>query len=383
MKSWRSDGGRGPESWAAAPARLLRWLAFLVMLVVASPALSHPVPFSYLDINLHDGRIDGSLTVHVVDAAHELGVADPEQLLDPAVLRPLQQRLIQRLDPRLSLSAGRRLTLDWTGVEPGPRTASLATNKAALKLSFAIPNEHPGAISVVTDMFPYDPYHQTFVNIYQDGKLRQQWIFSHGAPQRTYYFGTTAGVLEVMKTFIPAGVHHILIGPDHMLFLFGLLLLGGGWKTLLKIVTAFTLAHSLTLSLAALNIFSPPSSIVEPAIALSIVVVGVDNLLSRQGERDLRPWAAGLFGLVHGFGFASVLREFGLPREALAWSLFSFNVGVEIGQLIVVVIVATLLNFVRRWNPMMGRRVTLGGSIVVIAAGSFWFVQRVFFPGGN
>ena len=113
------------------------------------------------------------------------------------------------------------------------------------------------------------------------------------------------------------------------------------------------------------------------------MVVGVDNLLSRQGERDLRPWAAGLFGLVHGFGFASVLREFGLPREALAWSLFSFNVGVEIGQLIVVVIVATLLNFVRRWNPMMGRRVTLGGSIVVIAAGSFWFVQRVFFPGGN
>jgi hydrogenase/urease accessory protein HupE len=362
---------------------MLRWFALLVALVVATPAFSHPVPFSYLDINLHDGQIDGTLTVHVVDAAHELGVADPERLLDPSVLRPLQQALIQRLAPRLSLRTDHRLKLEWTGVEPGSRTAALTTNKAALKLSFRIPNERPGALSVRTDMFPYDPYHQTFVNLYDGGKLRQQWIFSHGAPERTYYFGTTAGVLEVMKTFIPAGIHHILIGPDHLLFLFGLLLLGGSWKTLLKIVTAFTLAHSLTLSLAALNIFSPPSALVEPAIALSIVVVGVDNLLSGKGERDLRPWAAGVFGLVHGFGFASVLREFGLPREALAWSLFSFNVGVEIGQLIVVVTVASLLNFVRRWNPMVGRRVTVWGSVVVIAAGAFWFVQRVFFPGGS
>ena len=365
------------------PARLLLWLAFLVALAVTTPVLAHPVPFSYLDINLHDGQIDGALTVHVFDAAHELGVADPEQLLDPSVLRPRQQALIQRLDPRLALSADHRLKLDWTGVEPGPRTADLATNRAALKLSFRIPNEHPGAISVATDMFPYDPAHQTFVNLYQDGRLRQQWIFSHGSAPRTYYFGTTAGVFAVMRTFIPAGVHHILIGPDHILFLLGLLLLGGSWKTLLKIVTAFTLAHSLTLSLAALNIFSPPSAIIEPAIALSIVVVGVDNLLSGKGDRDLRPWAAGVVGVVHGFGFARVLREFGLPREALAWSLFSFNVGVEIGQLIVVVMVATLLNFVRRWNPRVGRRVTLGGSVVVIAAGAFWFVQRVFFPGGN
>ena len=362
---------------------MLRWLALLIALVAATPALAHPVPFSYLDIDLHNGQIDGTLSVHVVDAAHELGVADPEQLLDPSVLRPLQQALIQRLDPRLILRTDHRLKLDWTGVEPGPKTAELATNKDALKLSFRVRGERPGAISVSTDMFPYDPYHQTFVNIYQDGKLRQQWIFSHGAPERTYYFGTTAGVFAVMQTFIPAGVHHILIGPDHILFLLGLLLMGGSWKTLLKIVTAFTLAHSLTLSLAALNIFSPPSSIIEPAIALSIVVVGVDNLMTGKGERDLRPCAAGMFGLVHGFGFASVLREFGLPREALAWSLFSFNVGVEIGQLIIVVIVATLLNFVRRWNPMMGRRVTVWGSVVVIAAGAFWFVQRVFFPGGN
>jgi hypothetical protein len=272
-------------------------------------------------------------------------------------------------------SGGRELTPQWTGVTPLP-------SQQQLRFSYTIPHVTAGSITARTNLFLYDRFHQTFVNVYQDDKLRQQWIFNHGAAGRTYYFGTTAGALEVIKTFVPAGIHHILIGPDHILFLCGLLLLGGGWKTLVKIVTAFTLGHSLTLSLAALNIFAPPASITEPAIALTIVVVGADNLM-RGGGKDLRALAALLFGLIHGFGFASVLKEFGLPREALAWSLFSFNVGVEIGQLIIVGIVATTLEFVRRQNPIIGRRVAVAGSYVVIAAGAFWFIQRVFFPGGN
>jgi hydrogenase/urease accessory protein HupE len=296
--------------------------------------------------------------------------------MNPAVLAPRWQALARRLGQGIMLRSDRRLTPVWTGATP-------LADRSALKVSFTIPNVRPGALSVRTDLFPYDPNHQTFVNIYQAGQLRQQWIFNHGAAERTYYFGTTAGVIAVMKVFIPAGVHHILIGPDHILFLFSLLLLGGSWKTLVKIVSAFTLGHSVTLSLASLGILSPPSWIVEPGIALTIVAVGADNLMRGQEGRDLRPWAALLFGLVHGFGFASVLREFGLPREALAWSLFSFNVGVEIGQLIVVVIVATVLNLIRRRSPKMGRRVTILGSWVVIAAGAFWFVQRVFFPGGS
>ncbi len=182
-----------------------------------------------------------------------------------------------------------------------------------------------------------------------------------------------------MKTFIPSGTHHILIGPDHILFLIGLLLLGGTWGALVKIVTAFTIGHSITLSLAALDILTPPPSIIEPAIALSIVFVGADNLVRGEG-RDLRAWVALVFGLVHGFGFANVLREFGLPREALGWSLFSFNFGVEIGQLMVVLIVASLLAAIRRRNQILGSRVAFAGSIVVIAAGTYWFVQRVFFP---
>jgi len=161
--------------------------------------------------------------------------------------------------------------------------------------------------------------------------------------------------------------------------LVGLLLLGGTWGALVRIVTAFTVGHSVTLSLAALNMVSPPATVIEPAIALSIVFVGADNLVRGDG-RDLRAWVALTFGLVHGFGFANVLREFGLPKEALGWSLFSFNVGVEIGQLTIVLLVASALAAIRRHSAALGHRVALAGSVVVIAAGAYWFVQRVFFP---
>jgi hypothetical protein len=170
-----------------------------------------------------------------------------------------------------------------------------------------------------------------------------------------------------------------MIGPDHILFLVGLLLLGGGWRRLVGIVTMFTLGHSITLSLAALDIVTPPAWLIEPAIALSIVVVGADNLLQRKEKgRDLRAFVALFFGLVHGFGFAAVLKEFGLPQEALGWSLFSFNVGVELGQLAIVVVVASALALIRRRWPKADGAIVTGGSAVVIAAGAYWFAERVF-----
>src|SRR5213594_2424728 len=171
-----------------------------------------------------------------------------------------------------------------------------------------------------------------------------------------------------------------MIGPDHLLFLVGLLLLGGSVRRLAMVVTSFTIAHSFTLSLAALNILSPPARLIEPAIALSIIYVGADNLLA-QGGRDVRAWIAFAFGFIHGFGFANVLREMELPARALGWSLFSFNFGVEIGQLLVVVVVASTFAALRARSAWARNQLVYAGSIVVIAAGSFWFVQRVFFPG--
>ena len=350
----------------------LRFLAAAIaVLVWAAPASAHPAPFSYLDVVFRDGRIEGSLVVHIIDVAHELGVSPPEKLLDESLIERERQRIGDILEPRIVFKTNRRLTIQWQSIE-------LMREELALRLKYRIPDEHPGALTIDTNLFPYDPLHQTFINVYEDRDLRQQVIFNASTPEYTYYLGTTQGALAVMKTFIPSGTHHILIGPDHILFLIGLLLLGGTWMALVRIVTAFTIGHSITLSLAALNLVTPPPSIIEPAIALSIVFVGADNLVRGDG-RDLRAWAALTFGLVHGFGFANVLREFGLPREALGWSLFSFNFGVEIGQLAIVLLVASALEAIRRRSDIIGARVAVAGSVVVICAGTYWFVQRVFF----
>ena len=181
---------------------------------------------------------------------------------------------------------------------------------------------------------------------------------------------------------MPAGIRHILIGPDHVLFLVALLLLGGSTRRLLLVVTAFTVAHSVTLSLAVLNIVTLPSRLVEPAIALSIVYVGADNLFAR-GGRDTRMWIAFAFGLIHGFGFAAVLREMNLPRYALGWSLASFNVGVEIGQIAVVAAVASTVIALRHISLSAGRTLAFAGSLAVIVVGAIWFVQRLWLTGGS
>jgi hydrogenase/urease accessory protein HupE len=342
-------------------------------LVLATSAVTsaHPAPFSYLDIVFRNGGIEGSLVVHVIDVAHDLGM-EPSALQHPEVVRQQFARIGTLLQPRIAVRSNRRLPLTWTEAEALPKDQ-------AIRLRYRIADEQPGAITIDSNLFPYDQNHQTFVNIYEDTVLRQQVIFNAKSEEHTYYLGTTQGAIEVMKTFIPSGITHIMIGPDHILFLVGLLLLGGTWLALLRIVTAFTVGHSITLSLAALNYVTPPASIIEPAIALSIVFVGADNLVRGDG-RDLRGWVALVFGLVHGFGFANVLREFGLPSEALGWSLFSFNLGVEIGQVAIVLAVAAVLAAIRKQSDAMGRRVVFAGSLAVIAAGTYWFVERVFFP---
>jgi hypothetical protein len=353
------------------PMRLFVAAACLLALCWSTPVWAHPAPFSYLDIVFREGGIEGTLVVHVIDVAHELGM-QPEQMMDDGLVQRERQRIGQILTPRLTFGGDRQFQPEWMSAE-------LLRDDQAIRLRYRIAAAQPGALTIDTNLFPYDPLHQTFVNVYEEGELRQQVIFNAETDAHTYYLGTTQGAIEVMKVFIPSGTHHILIGPDHILFLVGLLLLGGTWGSLVRIVTAFTIGHSVTLSLAALDLLTPPPGIIEPAIALSIVFVGADNLVRGDG-RDLRAWVALVFGLVHGFGFANVLREFGLPREALGWSLFSFNLGVEVGQLLVVLLVASLLAAIRKRDQVWASRVAFAGSVVVIAAGTYWFVQRVFFP---
>ena len=349
-------------------------LAILIALATASLAAAHPAPFSYLDVELGERTVEVTLVAHAFDVAHELALESPEEVLDPALLASRRDDLVARLAPRFRLAADDRVLSC-----PSSSAPEALPDRSAVRLRFSCATDSPaGVLRVRAALFPYDPAHQTFLNVYERGTLQSQAILDRDHDAMEYFAGTRQGALAVARRFLPAGVHHILIGPDHLLFLVGLLLLGGSVRQLAWVVTAFTVAHSLTLSLAALAVFTPPARIVEPAIALSIVYVGADNLLAR-GGRDVRAWIALGFGLVHGLGFASVLREMELPRRALAWSLFSFNVGVEIGQLLVVLAVATALAALRARSEQAGRRLAVVGSIVVVVAGSVWFVQRLLF----
>jgi len=352
-------------------------LGFAVPLGFASSAAAHPVPFTYLDIKIQQGALELTLVAHVFDVAHELGVEPPDRLLDPAVLAPRSDDVIALLRNRLQIAADGRLLPAGVWSAPVP-----LRDRQSIRLQVRYETGRvPGSVTVTAALFPYDPAHQTFLNFYEHDALTSQAILDRNHSEFEYFAGTRQGVFAVVRKFVPAGIHHILIGPDHLLFLVGLLLLGGSVRRLLLVVTAFTVAHSITLSLAALNLVTPPPRIIEPAIALSIVYVGVDNLMVGHG-RDLRGLIAFAFGFIHGFGFANVLREMDLPSRALGWSLFSFNLGVEIGQLFVVVIVASALMALRSRNEIAGRRLAFAGSLVVIAMGAYWFVQRVFFPGG-
>jgi hydrogenase/urease accessory protein HupE len=191
-------------------------------------------------------------------------------------------------------------------------------------------------------------------------------------------------LLQVIERYIEAGIEHIFLGYDHIAFLAAVVLWARRLWPVVKVVTAFTIAHSITLSLAALDIVRIPSSIIEPAIAASIVYVAAENFLSRDIDKRWRD--AFCFGLIHGFGFASALQEFGLPRNALVPALASFNLGVEIGQIAIVsLIVPGLLGMDRLLANRSGRAVlptrsasaVYGISAVIIGFGSYWFLARI------
>jgi hydrogenase/urease accessory protein HupE len=181
---------------------------------------------------------------------------------------------------------------------------------------------------------------------------------------------TLAGMLQM-------GVIHILTGSDHLAFLFGLVLVGGRSRSLFATVTAFTAAHSMTLAAATLGVWEPPARIVEPAIALSIAYVGVENFFISGADRRWRVTFP--FGLLHGFGFAGALREVAMPRAELPWALLSFNAGVELGQLVVLAALLPVLAKLRRLAGFDRTGVRLL-SVALVVLASVWFVARCLEP---
>ncbi|HEX6642695.1 MAG TPA: HupE/UreJ family protein [Thermoanaerobaculia bacterium] len=184
---------------------------------------------------------------------------------------------------------------------------------------------------------------------------------------------------EIIRLYLLLGYTHILPrGLDHVLFVLGIFLLAVRLRPVLWQVTAFTLAHTITLALTVYGIVSLPPRIVEPLIALSIVYVAIENVFTDR-LHAWRPLVVFCFGLLHGMGFAGVLNEIGLPRSEFVPALLSFNAGVELGQLTVIFTAFLLLGLPFRRKPWYRQRIVIPGSLLIAAVGLYWFVQRALF----
>jgi hydrogenase/urease accessory protein HupE len=191
----------------------------------------------------------------------------------------------------------------------------------------------------------------------------------------------TPGRGQVAWTYLVLGVEHILLGVDHLLFVLALLLLVKRWKRVVGTITAFTIAHSITLAGATLGLVEVPGPPVEAIIALSIVFVAAEIVWAGQGRPGLSarwPWiVAFTFGLLHGFGFAGALSETGLPQRAIPLALLLFNVGVEVGQLLFIAAVALVAGAASRVPVRMPRHVKLVPPYAIGCVGMFWVIERV------
>jgi len=351
-----------------------------VLAALLALALAHPVGTSTSEIAVERGGIEATARFALADVArvarlHRNADGRPEEA-EPQQAGPAAAGEI--LDHFSFLQGGERCR-----VEPASLEARLEPpDGIAVRGRWSCPR--PGeAVQLRLGLvggLPAGHVHLARVRI---GEGVQERVLRAGADVLDLAAAPSAG--REAGRFLRLGVEHIFAGYDHLAFLLGLLLLGGTVGGLVRVVTSFTAAHSLTLALAASGLVGSSPRLVEPLIAASVVAVAAENLWALRSGGDpgralRRRWAVSFaFGLVHGFGFAGVLRELGLPRGALAGSLLSFNVGVELGQVAVVAAVWPLLAWLRR-RPGFVPGGVRAGSAAVGALGVAWLVLRVGAP---
>jgi hydrogenase/urease accessory protein HupE len=332
------------------------WSVWVLLFALATTAWAHDRNMTGLKIRLDKGEV----TVGVVAHLHDLKTADP------------------------SAEIAARLKLRFDGEAFSPSKVQLIRDDANGIVMWQAKQKGSATwVAVDAPIFPENTEQTTVVTVFKNRQILDEAVLNAAHPTTVIgKDGVEAGISTVFSRFLREGVVHIFGGLDHVLFLISLLLLGGTWKQLLKIATAFTLAHSITLSLATTNLFSLPPRFVEPVIALSIVAVALANFRASGAEKetkqvDFRLYLAFGFGLIHGFGFAGALGEVGLPRQTLGWALLAFNLGVEAGQAALVLLFAPLLAALINVWPSLQVPVVRYGSAGVAVIGTFWFVQRL------
>ena len=367
----------------------------LCLLLAGTPVQAHKPSDSHLTLAADGAVLTGRWDIALRDLDLALGLdADGDGNITWGELRSRHADIARLAQAHLVLRAdGQACSL-----AVGPQQVDEHTDGAysVLPLTVTCPRE-PVVLDIGYSLFAdLDPQHRGLLNLAANGATRAA-ILGPQAPQQAFALAQVNRWRQFID-YAADGVWHIWIGFDHILFLLSLLLPAvGSWAArgpggrrarwqpvprlgmavweVLRIVTAFTLAHSITLSLATLGWVALPSRLVESTIAASVVLAALNNVWPFfQGRRWMVAFG---FGLVHGFGFASVLADLGLPREALALALLGFNLGVEAGQLAIVAAFLPLAHALRR--SRFYRWVVLwGGSLAIAAVAAAWFVERAF-----
>ena len=365
-----------------------RFLALLLAALCTVPALAHKPSDAYLTLERDGGALRGQWDIALRDLDNALALdANGDGDISWGEVRTRETDIAAYALSRLQVSSG-GVTCELTG------TQLLIDHHtdgayAVLMLAGRCPETGP-TLSIDYRLFQtLDPQHRGLVNFIERGSSRSI-VLSADAPRQTVG-GASDGPLAQFLTYVHEGIWPLGLGFDHILSLLSRLLpavvrrTSGGWEPdasfraalldVLKVVTAFTLAHSITLSLAVLGIVSLPSRLVESAIAISVVLAALNNLYPVVGEGR---WAVAFaFGLLHGFGFAGALQDLGLPTGSLVLSLAGFNIGVEAGQLAIVLAFLPVA-FMLRGTFGYRRVVLAGGSTAIAVTASIWLAERAF-----
>jgi hypothetical protein len=365
-------------------------VVFLFVLLGASRAWAHKPSDSYLSLEVDGAVIHGRWDIAVRDLDYALDLdADGDGRLTWGELRARQADIAFYALARLGLRA--QNSACTLAVDDGRHAVAAHSDGTYAVLAFdARCPEEVRTLGVDYRLFfDLDPQHRGIVRIDAAGTSRTHAL-SAREPSARFDLGST-GRLRQLGAILREGIFHIWQGYDHVLFLLALLLpsvlrredrvwepvprLKPALYDVLRIVTAFTVAHSITLSLAALGVVTLPSRLVESAIAASVVLAAANNL--HPILRQDRWMAAFLLGLMHGFGFSATLMDMGLPRSNLVLTLFGFNAGVEIGQVAIVGVFVPLAYAARRSTAY--RRVGLvAGSVAIAAVATIWLIERAF-----
>ncbi len=361
---------------------LALFTALLLIVTFTMPSQAHWADLAVGEINIQTQDAVFNLTVPT--GLVSLADDDRNGKLDSAEIdrhRPaLQQHLGERIQLRDQQGRSGEFLVQAAAQTPGqtpartpvvPQANTQTHSTLQLKYHFDQPLEE---LTLKYNLFiPDVSTAQCLVTTLHQGKT-QSLVFT---PKNSEFTLISRSIVQQVYSFVGLGFEHILTGYDHILFLVSLVVVSHCLKDLLKIVTAFTLSHSITLSLAVLNIVSLPSQWVECAIALSIVYVAAENLWQKNFNH--RFWLTFGFGLVHGLGFAGILREIQIPQSQLVTSLVSFNVGVELGQILIVLLLSLGFQGIKTWVKSARWQLNIQHlmSIGIIVTGVVWFFERI------